>query len=70
MAGPPVRGSEGAILFGPVVPDRVRPHDVAVDAELDRAGYQAHFYRPRLDPDPLTRRYAQRRGTTQPEEQC
>jgi len=46
VAGPPVRGGERAVLFGPVVPDRMHPHDVVVDAELDRAGYQAHFHGP------------------------
>jgi hypothetical protein len=29
------------MLFGPVVPDRMDPHDAAVDAELDGVGDDA-----------------------------
>jgi hypothetical protein len=35
LAGPPIRGGERAMLFGPVVPDRMDPHDLAVAGELD-----------------------------------
>jgi hypothetical protein len=44
VAGPPVRGGERAMLFGPVVPDRVHSYDVAVDADLDRSGHDRHFH--------------------------
>ena len=43
LAGPPVRGGEGAVLFGPVVPDRVDAHDVAVARQLDGTGDDAHL---------------------------
>ena len=34
------------MLLGPIVPDRMDAHDVAVAGQLHRAGYQAHFHRP------------------------
>jgi hypothetical protein len=38
LAGPPVRGGERAMLFGPVVPARMHPHDAAVTGKLDGVG--------------------------------
>ena len=43
VAGPPVRGGERAVLLGPVVPDRVHPHDLAVAGKLHRIGDDAHL---------------------------
>jgi hypothetical protein len=57
VAGPPVRGGEGAVFLRAVVPDRVHSHDVAVDAELDRSGHDRHFHTatpPRIA-DPVVR---------------
>jgi hypothetical protein len=36
------------LLFGPVVPDRMDPHDAAVDAELDGVGDDADLGRCRI----------------------
>src|SRR4029453_133884 len=41
VAGPPVWGGERAVLFGPVVPDRVHADDVAVTGKLHRTGDDA-----------------------------
>ena len=41
VAGPPVRGGERAVFFGPVVPDRVHADDLAVAGRLDRTGDDA-----------------------------
>ena len=41
VAGPPVRGGERAMFFGPVVSDRVHPHDLAVAGKLHRSGHDA-----------------------------
>src|SRR4029453_19314113 len=41
VAGPPVRGGERTVLFGPVVPDRMDPHDLAVAGKLHRTGDDA-----------------------------
>src|SRR6476660_2211136 len=46
VAGPPVRGGERAMLLGPVVPDRMHPHDLAVAGKLHRIGHDAHLHRP------------------------
>src|SRR4029450_3449022 len=46
VARPPVRGGERPMLLGPVVPDRMHAHDLAVDAELHRTGHNAHLRGP------------------------
>src|SRR5215472_19261369 len=38
LAGSAVRGGERAELFATVMPDRVHPHHLAVDGQLDRPG--------------------------------
>src|SRR4029453_5098027 len=42
VAGPPVWGGEPPVVLGPVVPDRMHPHDLAVAAELHRGGDRRH----------------------------
>jgi hypothetical protein len=46
VAGPPVRGGEGAMFFGPVVPDRMDADDLVIAGQLDRLGDDAHLHRP------------------------
>src|SRR5215211_267448 len=41
VAGPPIRGGERARLFGPVVPDRMHPDDLAIAGKLNRASDDA-----------------------------
>src|SRR4030095_7144361 len=54
-AGPPRRGGERTMLFGPVVPDRMHPDDLALDAELHRTGHDAYLHRSAAPavPDPV-----------------
>jgi hypothetical protein len=55
VAGPPIRGGERAVLFGPLVPDRMHPDDLAIAGKLNRASDDADLdaATPPRVPDPV-----------------
>src|SRR4030095_7814970 len=44
VAGPAGRGGERTVFLGPVVPDRMHPHDLPVAGHLDRVGHDRDLH--------------------------
>ena len=70
--GPPDPARPGQRAWRVRHPERAAPPPPGCAGRGRRQGHAAarSAYRPSLDPDPLTRRHRQRRGTSRPEKRC